>query len=38
VLAEIEGIARAAGLTGLTILPMPHAEKFIAFTLREWQT
>ncbi len=37
VLEEIEGFARAAGLTALTILPMPHPGMLIAFTLREWQ-
>ncbi len=37
VLEEIEAIALAAGLTGLTILPMPHPEKLVPFRLREWQ-
>jgi len=37
VLEDIEGLARTAGLTGLTILPMPHPRMLIAFTLREWQ-
>lgn len=35
---EIDKIAHDVGLTGLTLLPMPHPDSPISFTLSEWQS
>lgn len=37
VLEEINDIARNAGLSGLTIVPMPHPERPRRFSLSEWR-
>jgi len=36
VLEEIDAVARRAGLSGLTIVPSPHPEQPVTFSLAEW--
>jgi hypothetical protein len=37
VLEEIDAVARRAGLSGLTVVPGPHPEQPITFSLAEWR-
>lgn len=37
VLEEINTISRSVGMTGLTIVPVPHPDAFIKFNLDNWQ-
>jgi SAM-dependent methyltransferase len=37
VLEEIDGHAQAAGFTGLTVVPMPHPDSPLEFSLPEWR-
>ncbi|MBD2231171.1 class I SAM-dependent methyltransferase [Phormidium tenue] len=36
VLEEIDEIARQAGLTGLTVVPMPHPDRLVTFNMKTW--
>ncbi|HSM82957.1 MAG TPA: class I SAM-dependent methyltransferase [Nodosilinea sp.] len=37
VLEEIDEIARQAGLTGLTVVPIPHPDNLVTFDVENWQ-